>query len=126
MNKKSIIRQHSETSISELTGQNIHKILGLASIESREFLFFYLLNANYCIRFFLDEGVLFLDTLEEPDTEDDLDGCTEYINISETHDLHNEVVSKATMENGIFQIVFESGKSIHFEQSSERITINSC
>jgi len=75
----------------------------------------------------LDEEVLFADTCNGPDADDDLEEGDDYLDISEAYDLQGQEIIRASMRSGVFQLGFKSGVELRFEQNGEetRLECNS-
>ena len=114
-----INRQHSETEISEIVGDSVDKMLAVKGASKDTIVLLYVLLRGLWLRLFLDEGVLFADICDEPDVDDDLEEGDEYLDLTAVYDLCGQVVSKASMKRGVFQLSFKSGVEMLFEQDGE-------
>ncbi|MEZ8083715.1 hypothetical protein [Enterovibrio norvegicus] len=76
----SIIRQHSETEISELKGHHCDQLIGVGSTVSNGLSLFFIFVSGVMYKFFIDEGVLtWEESLQNP--EDDLYDGESYIDL---------------------------------------------
>ena len=118
MNKK-ISRQHSETEIAEIVGKICKSILAVGGAAPNSILIFYVALNDVWLRMFLDTGVLFVDTCDGPDREDDLEEGAEYLDLAMMHGLKGKEISSASMKNGIFRLGFKCGTELLVEQHGE-------
>lgn len=118
-----ITRQHSETDIPELVGYPLEKIIALKGEAKNSAALFYLFIKGMWFKVFLDNAVLFFDDCDGPDHEDDLEEGEEYLDIANYHHLDGEIVSAASMKNGVFCIGFKSGTELVFEEVGKEVLL---
>jgi hypothetical protein len=114
-----ISRQHSETEITEIVGKRCSSILAVGGSIANSIIIFYVSFADVWLRIFLDAGVLFVETCDEPDREDDLDEGSDYIDIAKVYGLSDAEVDKASMKGGVFKLGFKCGTLLLFEQQGD-------
>ena len=122
MNKRSG-RQLAEGGIPEIAGAMLERVWAVSGAETGRVLSIYLLLQDLWFRVFLDAGVLFLDVCDGPDAEDDLAAGEAYLDFSGMQRMQGEVIRKASVENGVFRIAFESGATLILEAVGEEAAL---
>ncbi len=118
-----ISRQHCETEISEIKGKKCDNILAVCGATKEFVILFYMEIEGVWLRVFLDNSVLFVDTRETPDAEDDLDDGEEYINLADLHKVRNDKIERATMKNGVFELMFSKGAIFRFKEQNDETVL---
>jgi hypothetical protein len=111
-----ITRQHTETDIYEMVGTTCNRFLAVSGEVSDSVVIFYISLGNLWLRGFLDEKVLFIDVCDGPDPDDDLDDNEEYLDLGEKYALKDRKITKASIKEGAFELYFDCGTKLVFEQ----------
>ena len=115
MEEFEITRQHDETSMTEVAGQNCERFIAVCNNDEIYYIF-YLKLSNVYHRFFLDAGNLFWRSGENPDEEDDLDGGDRYVDLGREYDLVGSSVSSIIFQNDRLEMKFSNDVSLLFEE----------
>lgn len=114
MEEFEITRQHDETSMTEIVGQNCERFIAVCNNDEM-YNIFYLELSNVYHRFFLDAGLLFWRSGENPDEEDDLYGGDRYVDLGREYDLVGSSVASIIFQNDRLEMKFSNDVSLSFE-----------
>jgi len=105
-------RQHNDTEVTELEGQQCQKLLAVPSAEEGVLTVLYLRAGGHWYRFYLDECVLFLDLCGEPDKEEDLEKGQAYVDVARQLDVVDQSIESMVMCECTLRLTFASGSPL--------------
>lgn len=119
MTKSEISRQHDDTSMTELVGFACQNLIAVCEGDDDNYIIFYLKLADCWHRFFLDAGLLFWRSDNEPDADDDLGDDGRYVDLGNAYGIVGASVESIVFQNDLLEMKFSNGARLLFESNFE-------